>query len=452
MLDILNEIAFPVLKWFYERAIINENVFKVCHTSLMQLYNEDAQSIDIEELILQGAKFFMYWLPSIPVDILQALFITHRQKIIGEEYPKNPHTYIRDINTYIQQKLKTIITTERGYRRQFVQNLDISRDLAHLHEVHQQKRAKQYLREICTSLISFWKYGNGGCDEMTKVLTCLNEWKIFALNEPDTCFVFDEQCASSYELHRYFIKNQNDISSIVQIMKKIIVNITIYRSIESMKFWYFWLSQLSTLDDDLYGLTNDNVYEYSDILAKIFNDWGRFLSQMDLKFLGCGNCSVVVPPIKLTVDNNIPPREVISMAHKFVTILQRLKDDKDALSKNKLGENVLDLVRVIVNNVEIEKIGKMFNEQYARLIHAKMLNKWKDNVNNNNSNNIDWEDFFKDFSTYARDIIYCLDTTFPSNDFWVFLIHYLRDGEKTLEQLYCDVDMLSNHVQYYITL
>lgn len=458
MTDILNEIALPVLNWFYEHAIINKIFFELCHTSLLQLYNEKAQSIDIEELILQGAKFVMSWLPSIPIDILQAsFFITHRQKTIGQEYPKNPHTYIRDINTYVQQKLQTIITTERGSRLQFVQNLDISRDLAHLHEVHQERRAKQYLREICTSLISFWKYGKSGSgynsnnndDEMTKVFSCLTEWKIFALNEPDVSLVFDEDCSSSQELHRHFLsKNSNNILSLVQIIKQVIMHITSYSSIESMKFWYFWLSQLLTLDDDLSGLTNENVYEYRDILANIFNNWGRFLSQMDLKFLGCGNSSddVVVVPIKLTVDNNIPTPEVISMAHKFLT---QLKDDKDALSKNKFGEHVLDLVRVIVNDVKIEEVekfyGKMFNEQYARLIHAKMLIQWKKNINNN----IDWEDFFNYFSTYARDIIHCLDPTFPSNNFWVFLIRYLGDGEKTLEQLFCDVDMLLDHVQNY---
>ena len=462
LLEFFNGIAFPVLRnvmdwvWMYDSNKLSQHrtVLDLCNDSLSQLRNDNT-SIDMEELILQGANILISWLDIIPVDIIQALFITHQQKLfMGQIYLKNPQTYIRDIIKYAMGKLKTIIhNIPHGSRQQFVQNIDISGDLAHLYERYEEKNAKHYMKEICTSLISFWKYGG---DDLTKIFACLAEWKQFAINEPNISSVFAEDCSSSQELHRK-LSTTNNNNNILHLMKQVIENIISYDSIESMKFWLFWLSQISTLVKDLDGLTDNNVNQYKDILATIFSNWGRYLSQMDLKFLGGASS-----PVKNdNVDENIPP--VISISQTILTGLKELK--RKGESHSAMGRYVLDLFHLIVCDLKDEDVehfyGKMFNVKYAQVVHAKMSVIWQQSISEyyktKEDGDINWEDFFEQFSKYILEIISCLDTTLSYNDFWVFWNNHLKyilenkeSGERVKQLCYDiigNVEILQNLVQ-----
>ena len=320
--------------------------------------------------------------------------------------------------------------------------MDVICDLTnhHPHYDHD-KSGIRHLKEICSSLISFWKFG-GGDDEMIKVSTSLKNWWKFVMNEPNICYVFGENCSSSVEYHRLFSldnDNHHNILSPVKYLRHVIPNILCYRSTHSMRFWTFWLSQISPLDEELKGLTNDNVFQFKNTLTKKFSNWGKWLSDMDLVFLGGGGGGgggveeeEKEGEEKKEEEEDIP--EAIQNIFNMLKVLQWMKSNNAVDSV--IGHICLGVINTImIDNINLQKFyGKMMNESYALTAHTAMLKYW-DKIDWYDFNN--WQDLFKKISTYILNIIYCLDKDSPFHDFWSHLTKYFDTSGMTLYQIYC---------------
>lgn len=399
----------------HESVQITQNqFFNFCIESLSGVANAQSDGVDPEDFIWWLAAILQTWVEAIPPNVIRACvkeWSIAERKIAGQRYPKNPETYGTEIHQYVIQKLTEISETEHGSRYEALQKLNVSRDLDHLFEVYGQKKSsRDIIRKICSSLMDFHKYGDH--QYVTKFKYHINAWLTFIKSEHAVSAVFHEDCSASQQRHIDFVRGLGDekndtVKSFVEYLIFVIGNISTFSCRAALEFWLFWLSQLRGCDYD----GNSGIEDFFPILK----EWGRCLSEMDLKFLVEGSST----PSSSTTDpeeKNVPfifPSSFILFANSIWIKEQSGYDDS---VKNKAIQTLaLELTSLVLSETDIENIenvfGKMTNKMLAKNKHAETQSHLADylHLHDADDNDLDWERFVELVCDYLLKIIECMD-------------------------------------------
>ena len=399
----------------HESVQITQNqFFNFCIESLSGVANQQSDGVDSEDFIWWLAAILQTWVEAIPPNVIQACvkeWSIAERKIAGQRYPKNPETYGMEIYQYAIQKLREISETEHGSRYEALQKLNVSRDLDHLFEVYGQKKSsRDIMRKICSSLMDFHKYGDQ--QYVTKFKHHIKAWLTFIKSEHDVSAVFHEECSASQQYHIDFVRGLGDekndtIKSFVKYLIFVITNISTFSCRAALEFWLFWLSQLTGCDYD----GNRSIEDFFGNLK----EWGRCLSEMDLKFLVEGS-SASSSTTTIPEEKNIP----LIFSSSFVLFatsmcIKEHSNYEDSVKDKAIQTLAFEWISMVLRETDMENIGivfgKMTNEMLAKNKHAETQNHLADYLllHDADDNDLDWERFVELVCDYLLKIIECMD-------------------------------------------